>query len=176
MEGYSMTRASSFEALLEFPDHTTFDALVIYLHHKRISSRALTAFDRFVQNGGGVLAVHSATASFKPTRHYFEILGGRFIGHGPVREIAITAVPSSDGLFTGLPDFRVRDELYLHELQPGIEIRFCAVQDGQTIPVVWTHHYGRGRVCYAGPGHRSSTMNNQTYREVLRRGLAWVSR
>jgi type 1 glutamine amidotransferase len=58
-----------------------FSALVIYIHHKRISQSALTSWIVFVSDGGGILAIHSATASFKK-QTFFEILGGRFIGHG----------------------------------------------------------------------------------------------
>lgn len=152
-----------------------FSAMVIYLHHKKISEGALAALDDFVSNGGGILGVHSATAAYTEQKHYFEILGGRFIGHGPVASFDVNPISDSE-IFDDIPAFTVKDELYIHELQPGITPHFTAMHEGQEIPVVWTYHYGQGRVCYAVPGHRTETMRNETYQKILQRGLAWVCR
>ena len=135
----------------------------------------LEAFGAFVKNGGGVLAVHSATASYKPTRGYFEILGGRFVGHGPVQPFEIRPARNDDPIFKGIGTFTVEDELYLHELQPDIDARFYAYHGGKPTPVVWTRTVGGGRVCYVCPGHRSASMRNPAVREILKRGMRWVS-
>ena len=37
--------------------------------------------------------------------------------------------------------------------KPGIDVDFTAKQKGRDIPVVWTYHFGKGKVCYAVPGH-----------------------
>ena len=152
-----------------------FSALVIYIHHKKISERALAKLDDFVSNGGGILGVHSATASFQGQLHYFEILGGRFTGHGPVAPFDVKPADESE-IFASLPAFTVKDELYIHELQPGIEAHFTATHEGREVPIVWTFQYGQGRVCYAVPGHRTETMRNTVYQKILQRGLAWVCR
>ena len=47
------------------------------------------AFDGFVRAGGGVLAIHSATASFKGSPAYFEVLGGRFVGQGKWSDVYV---------------------------------------------------------------------------------------
>lgn len=149
-----------------------FSALVIYIHHKRISESALTDLDTFVSGGGGILAIHSATASFKETNRFFEILGGRFIGHGAVEEIKIKRV--KDEIFD-VGDFVIKDELYIHELQPGIDVHFTAKHEGKDIPVVWTYRYSKGKVCYAMPGHTTASMKHPSVKGILRRGLKWVT-
>jgi type 1 glutamine amidotransferase len=78
-------------------------------------------------------------------------------------------------IFGGIPSFRVKDELYLHERRQDIEVHFFAQRQGQEVPIVWTHLYGQGRVCYAVPGHCAATMQNTIYRQVIERGLAWVT-
>lgn len=148
-------------------------AVVIYLHHQKISDKALAAFDEFISSGGGLLGVHTATAAFKERIRYFEILGGRFIGHGPVAPFEVTPIPGSK-VFAGIPAFTVKDELYIHDLQPGITPHFTAAHAGQEVPIVWTYSYKAGRVCYAVPGHRTETMRNKIYQKVLQRGLKWV--
>jgi hypothetical protein len=168
---FSLRQVRSLEQLPA--DVEKYAAVVLYFHHKTISAAALDRLDAFVKNGGGVLAVHSATASFKDQAHYFEILGGRFVGHGAVEHFEIKQV--RDDVFGGIGNFTVKDELYLHELQPGIEVHFTARHEGQDVPVVWTYRYGKGKVCYAVPGHTAESMKHPALQEILRRGLQWVS-
>jgi type 1 glutamine amidotransferase len=143
----------------------------IYIHHKKISPTALADLDAFVSNGCGLLAIHSATASFKETKHYFEILGGRFIGHGKVEKFKVEKLESE--IFDGIGDFVVRDELYIHELKSGITVHFTAKHEGKDVPVVWTVRYSKGKVCYAVLGHTTASMKHPAVQEILRRGLAW---
>jgi len=170
LDGFKFQHVRSMEKLLN--NLGGFSAIVIYVHHNKISDTALKKLDGFVSNGGGILGVHTATASFKRQTHYFEILGGRFTGHGPIESFEVSRV--KDEIFGDIGDFVVKDELYIHELQPGIETHFTAKHEGKDTPVVWTYHYGQGNVCYAVPGHTTATMRNETYQKVLQRGLAWV--
>ena len=151
----------------------SFSALILHFHHKSISDSALMQLDSFAKNGGGILAIHAATASFKKSVLYFKILGGRFIGHGKVERFKVEKV--RDDIFNGIESFVVKDELYMHELEPSIEVHFTAKHEGRDIPVVWTYRYDNGKVCYAVPGHTTGTMYNETYQQVLRRGLEWVA-
>jgi type 1 glutamine amidotransferase len=160
VEGKSFHATNSMESLPQ--DLRSYAAMVIYLHHKRISENALNRFGTYVKNGGGVLGIHTATASFKKQRRYFEILGGRFTWHGPVEKFKIQPLAKS-AVFHDIPTFSVKDELYIHELQPGITPHFVTLQNGRIVPVVWTHQYGKGRVCIASPGHLSSTFKNKEY-------------
>ncbi len=175
MDGFSFTYLPSFEPLLDLANLGRFHALVIYLHRQTISPQALAIFDRFVANGGGVLGIHSATASFKDAAHYFEIIGGKFAGHGPIETFCADPVGAGHSPLAGLPSFTVTDELYLHDLQPGLEVQFQTLNKGEPVPIVWTRNYGAGKVCYAVPGHCVETMQNTAYQQVLRRGLAWVA-
>lgn len=154
-------------------DVDKFSALVLHYHHKTISPAALARLDGFVKSGGGILAIHAATASFKETLAYFDILGGRFIGHGKVEPFEVSSKNSK--IFSGISNFTVKDELYIHELNDKIQVHFTAKHEGKDVPVVWTFQYGKGKVCYAVPGHTSATMSNPTYQVVLRRGLEWAT-
>jgi type 1 glutamine amidotransferase len=169
--------SSRFGASLEVlpcSDLSGIDVLVLYFHKKQISQAALQALDLFVSRGGGVLAIHSATASFKQDPHYYKILGGRFAGHAPLAPFTVQPVEGSLLAKTSAA-FSVRDELYLHDLQPGVSVHFVAEHAGENVPVVWTLPYGEGRVCYACPGHTSQTMRNPAYQNILRNGLDWAA-
>jgi len=170
LNDFSFVHVSSMEKLPS--DLGSFSALVLHFQHKKISDRAFGQLDNFVNNGGGILALHAATASFKETMPYFDILGGRFIGHGKVEPFEV--VNQNSEIFDGIPNFTVTDELYIHELNGKIKVHFTAKYEGRDIPVIWTYQYGSGKVCYAVPGHTTRTMRNETYQQVLKRGLEWV--
>jgi uncharacterized protein len=171
MDGFAFDHISSLEKLPA--DSRSYAAFVLDYHHKTLSAQALGKLNEYVKSGGGVLAIHAATASFKQNLPYFKILGGRFTGHGPVKEFVVRKI--REDVFQGFGDFTVKDELYIHELQADIDIHFTAKYKGRDVPVVWTYRYGQGRVCYAVPGHTTATMKNVTYQKLLQRALAWVT-
>jgi len=171
-------QVASLEGLLSSSDRD-YQAIVLYIHQQKVSHAALEALDHFVSQGGGLLAIHSATASFKNNPGYFEILGGRFTGHGPLGELDIRPAKVADEIFPGIKPFTLPEEPYEHEMNPACEIHFDAPypqakSDGRRLPVVWTYRYGQGRVCYCLPGHRSAAMRHPVVREILQRGLTWA--
>ena len=171
--GYQVTQVKHLKALCKL-DMTRFQAIVLYVHHKHIAPDTVTALEQFVQGGGGLLAIHSATASFKEEPRYFDMVGGRFIGHGPVEPIAIRPADKDDEIFGGIGSFTVTDELYVHELKADIQVHFQTTYQDQSAPMVWTRLMENGRVCYVCPGHRTETMQQPEIQEILRRGLKWT--
>lgn len=149
-----------------------YDGLLLYLHRREISDGALEALDRFVSAGGGVVALHSATASFKSRAAYFDILGGRFTGHGRVTRF--TARPAAADVFGCSDTFTLRDELYHHELIGEPEILYTASDGAGDHPAAWRHSYGRGRVFYLVTGHRAGAFRNPVVRRLLTRGTVWA--
>jgi type 1 glutamine amidotransferase len=173
MPGYVFRQVGSLEILPRL-DTSAFRAMVLYFHHKTISASALARLDEFVHGGGGVLAIHSATASFKEASRYFEILGGRFKEHGAIETFEVSRAAGRNDVFGAVAPFRIKDELYLHELSTEITVHFQAMLNGEPAPVVWTRRYGAGRVCYAMPGHTAESIRHPAVNTILKQGLAWV--
>jgi len=173
MPGYVFQQVASLQVLPQL-DMLSFKAIVLYLHRQAISASALDCLDEFVRRGGGVLAIHSATASFKQEQRYFEILGGRFRVHGAVQTFKVSPTRSAEDVFGSVAPFQIKDELYIHEVAPEITVHFETMRDGEPVPVVWTRSYGAGRVCYAMPGHTAESMKHPMVHHILKRGLAWV--
>jgi len=173
MQGFNFARVNSMEEILKM-DLSGFEGMVLYFHHDTISEQALDAFLTFVSNGGGVLAIHSVTASFKDADRFTDIIGGKFREHGPVEPFSLLPVRPKSEIFGGIPEFQVRDELYIHDLQPDIVTHFETLYKGQPAPMVWTRTHGEGRVCFACPGHRAASMRIREYQQVLLRALEWV--
>lgn len=170
LPGVRLQRVPSLEALPRLV-LGSFQALVLYYHHQTVSPVALEALETYVRRGGGLLAVHAATASFREESRYFDILGGRFVEHGPVETFSVRPV-DRDSVFGDVPPFSVRDELYHHEMVADVRVGMVGGTGG--VPVVWTRRYERGRVCYCVFGHTVSAVRHPQVQEVLRRGLAWA--
>lgn len=182
LPGYQFRRARSLESLAKVSP-ARFDALVLYYHHKTLSAPALEAFEAYVRSGGGVVAIHSASASFKSEPRYFAILGGRFVKHGPIEEFELRPThgdPHGSGAgsdcdpgpcMEGIPPFTIRDELYRHEYDPRVTVH---LNTGDGEPFAWSHNVGAGRVFYLAAGHTFSAVANPHIKEILRRGLAWA--
>jgi uncharacterized protein len=148
-----------------------FDAVVIYLHRQKITDEALSAMESFVAHGGGLMGIHSATASFKQSKGWFNLMGGRFISHEEIIQFTSSSLGSE--IFS--PEtFSVKDELYIHETKPGISVCYSTEKEGRAVPVVWTQDYGKGRVCYIEPGHVSASLEVPELVRIIKEGLSWV--
>ncbi len=172
-QGYRFRRVPSLEALRGLPLES-FGAVVLYAHHETVSQPALLALDDYVAGGGGLLAIHAASASYMAQAQWLRILGGRFREHGPVCTFRIEPTLQDDEIFRGIPAFSVRDELYRHDYAPHGRIHFAAGVGSESEPVVWTKYWGVGRVCYCSLGHTSSSIRHPQVCEILGRGLDWV--
>lgn len=174
LPGYRFHRTDTLENLPDNPGEH-YAGLVLYFHQKSISPTALQRLESYIQQGGGLLAVHSAAASFKEEAGYTRLLGGKFIRHGPVTEF-IARPCSDDRIFAGLQAFQVRDELYRHTWDPSVQVHFSVSVPGeeQAEPLVWTRQHGAGRVCYCALGHRAAVFLQPPVMRLLHSGLAWV--
>jgi type 1 glutamine amidotransferase len=170
---YEIKRISSIEGVRKLHEGS-WDAVLIYLHRQKISSQAAGILDEFVRNGGGLLGLHSASASYKTCDQFYELLGGRFKFHGPVQDFSI--VQDDASLFCQMDGVNITDELYYHTLKKDITVHFSTSDaEGVKIPLVWTRTHGTGLVCYSAPGHTVSSIENPLVQKIILKGIAWVS-
>src|SRR5688500_5648624 len=67
-----------------------FDCIMIYTQGDTFSPAQVGTLVNFVRSGGGLVGVHSATATNKTDDAYARLLGSRFIGHGPVFDFEVS--------------------------------------------------------------------------------------
>jgi type 1 glutamine amidotransferase len=172
---YHVKRVASLE-ILPGMNLAPYRALALFFQHRELSPQALKCLGDFVEQGGGLMAIHSAAASFTQEPAYAEILGGRFVSHGPVQTFRVLPAAPQDEIFGHVPAFLVRDELYRHTYDPEDRVHFYTLVGEQREPVVWTRRYGQGRVCYCSLGHVAGSFRKRPVRRILQRGLAWICR
>ncbi len=169
----SFTFTSTVEELTSL-NKTDFDSVVLYFHRSNISTNALDALDNFVSQGGGLLAVHSPSASFKQHDRYFDILGGRFVSHGKIGPFSVQPEESASEVFPGLKPFSVVDELYIHDYQDDVTIHCATDNLGSKEPVVWTKKHGKGKVSYCSLGHCAGVMKIPEVKQIIHQCLTWI--
>jgi type 1 glutamine amidotransferase len=151
------------------------DLLVTYTCNVRPDAAQQSRLAEFVGRGGRWLALHgthSAIDARGPDSPVFrtprvlgevaQILGGQFLGHPPIEPYTVHVTKPDDPLVAGIEPFVVRDELYVLELHPPIEVLLHAnfsgecrgfdeghVTDDAPRPVL----YRKGNVVYFTLGH-----------------------
>ncbi|MCD6122824.1 MAG: ThuA domain-containing protein [Spirochaetales bacterium] len=157
----------------------------MYIHKQRITPLSIKTLEDYVYNGGSFFALHSASASFKQVPRYFEILGGRFVKHGPVMKykvrspakagpakVSYSLEDSTTGSlnFSDLTPFTVFDELYIHEYG-NVNVRLTTENNE---PILWTKLFGKGKICYLSLGHTAQSLKEEHVKEVIRRSAKWL--
>lgn len=170
---FTFRRAKSLEEIVNMRLDDVA-AIILYIHHNTLSTEALNKLEAFVISGGGLLALHSASASFKQNDAYFKLLGGRFITHGRIHTFGVLLFDEADALFGKRTNFKVTDELYRHSVEPDVKIHFITRVDDEDEPVMWTRLHKKGRVAYLALGHRPGVWRQPAVRDILQSSLDWL--
>lgn len=131
----------------------------------------------YVANGGGIVACHYAIGANPQWPEFQELLGGKFTGHPWNEEVAIRVEEPSHPLVAafGGKDFRLADEIYefggpysrrnvrvllsLDTKNTNMKVPWITRKDND-FAQAWVKTQGKGRVFYAGFGHRTEVWWN----------------
>jgi len=150
------------------------------------------AFVDYVENGGGLIAVHTGTVAGKHTEKLDLLLGCRFIFHPnkcPVTVQPVKPHPVTEGV--GM--FCETDEHYrLKLLTDDADILIASYSPPQgdadkyaedpyhntqawICPSGYVRAQGKGRVCVLTPGHLLPVWLNPQFQQTLSNALHWCS-
>jgi type 1 glutamine amidotransferase len=149
------------------------------------------AFQDFIWNGGGFMAIHSANATERQWPWYWAMVGGKFIRHAPHQEFDVVVTDANHPSTSHLPArWTIKDECYYsYQLNPDIHVLLSAdmttVEDegkdeypgetfGKLFPLCWCHQFENGRQWYTALGHDPWFYEDPLFVEHLRGGLLWV--
>lgn len=148
---------------------------------------------QYVNGGGGLVGIHSATDSCYNHKAYGDVMGGYFAGHPWTSGMEVTIVVE-DGehalvkpVFEGIKDFRIKEEIYQFSEEPYSRDKLRVLlhldpersdtpkttparEDGD-YAVSWVQSVGAGRVFYTSLGHRHDIFTNPL---ILRHYLAGI--
>ncbi len=130
----------------------------------------------FVRAGGAFAGIHSATDSFKKSDAYWEMVGGRFAGHG--HGTYTVYIHDKDHPITkGLKDFEITDETYSHHYHKNLRMRSltCMNRGNERQSMGWVRDYGKGRMFYTANGHGREAWTNPHWQRLVVRGIYWAA-
>ncbi len=150
-----------------------------------------SAFRSFVEEGGGLAGIHSATASERQWAEFPKIMGGRFVRHPRMQRFMVRVADPDHPATRGMPAaFEWDDECYYNnELAPGMRVllvtdpaklddpkkaEYPGERFGDALPLAWAHRFGRGRVFYSALGHKIEHYSDALLRRHVMGGLEWV--
>ncbi|UOF88706.1 ThuA domain-containing protein [Fodinisporobacter ferrooxydans] len=132
-----------------------------------------------VKNGTGIAGLHGGMAdAFRNETEYQYMVGGQWVAHpggdGVTYEVQVEK--KNHPLMQGIEDFTVSTEKYYMHIDPVIDVLATTDFDGVKMPVVWTKHYGSGKVFYCSLGHQANIVRMPQVLAIMRRGMVWAAR
>ena len=170
-----------------------FDAIIFSNANNEVfdNEEQKQAFQKYIRNGGGFVAIHSSNAVERDWPWYWALVGGKFVRHARHQEFDVVVTDSNHPSTEFLGEkWTVNDECYYsNNLNPDIHVLLSVdlttVEDpsksvypnnifGDYFPLCWSHEFEGGRQWYTALGHRPETYNDPVFRKHLRGGILWV--
>ena len=144
-----------------------------------------TAFEKYIQGGGGFLGIHAAADTEYDWPWYNKLLGAYFLSHPKQQNVDIIVWNKDHPTTSFLPNmWRRFDELYNYKsIQPGIivlatldETSYEGGANGRMHPFMWYHEFEGGRAYYTGGGHTDESYVEPLFVRHLLEALKWTMR
>ena len=167
-------------------DLSQYAAIVFMNTNGNVLGRAgEVALERYIQQGGGFVGVHSAAATEYDWAWYGGLVGAFFDDH-PVPQSA--SVVRNDAVHPStihLPGKWVHfDEWYNYRSNPRGNVHVLATVNeksyeggkmGHDHPIAWAHEYDGGRSWYTGLGHTIEVYADPLFQQHVLGGIEWAA-
>ncbi|MEC9124320.1 MAG: ThuA domain-containing protein [Verrucomicrobiota bacterium] len=191
----------SVDEAYQFPSQDQFDKadlLIQFLHQTPITDEQFASYQKFVDDGGGVVSIHESCI-IRPidrARKLADCIGCSWKGNKESRWSKFSRkeplfLDTRHPAFAGLPkSMRFNDESYWNMIQRD-EVKVIGAvgtsankedqsfaeilrSEGARGQAFWTYASGKGRVFGTTTGHFTYTYHDPMYRLLLVRGIAWA--
>jgi cytochrome c len=149
-----------------------------------LDAQQQAAFERFIENGGGFVGIHSASDTEYDWEWYGGLVGAYFADHPAITEANIVVENPSHPAAKTLPEIWTRqDEWYNFRANPRAEVNVILALDetsyaGGTMsgdhPIAWAHEVEGGRAFYTGLGHTIESFSEPLFLDHLIGGIEWA--
>ena len=155
------------------------------------------AFQKYIENGGGFVGVHTATDTEYKWPWYEKLVGAHFVGHPPVQEgkLIIENKSHPSTICFGTDTLKWTDEFYSFDRNPrkNTTINILVSIDEKTYhiennlwfknanivmgdhPLVWCQKMEKGRSFQTALGHTPELYDNKLFRKHLMGAIRWAA-
>ncbi|MGP3634980.1 ThuA domain-containing protein [Streptomyces sp. 24-1644] len=144
-----------------------------------------TAFEGYIQGGGGYVGVHAAADTEYDWTWYGGLAGALFHSHPQIQQATVKVEDRAHDATAHLPTAWQRtDEWYNYRTNPRTDAHVLASLDessysGGTMagdhPIAWCKDYQGGRAFYTGGGHTEGSYTEAGFRRHLLGGIRWAA-
>lgn len=163
-----------------------FDVDVVFLHFRNDQPLAQEQqvranLSRYVEQGGGLVALHFACGAFGDWPEYRNLVGKVWDGknaHDPRGPFTVELTDTEHPITQGMSDFETDDELYIGLVgERPVQLLATARSKltGRDHPMAFAFQYGSGRVFHTPLGHDEKAIRAPGTAELIRRGCAWAA-
>jgi predicted dehydrogenase len=153
-------------------DQGDYQLVAIYTCRRddEMSDSIAESLEAFVRNGGGLLGIHGANASFTENEKYLKLIGSRFEGHGPMMAFDVEPTSETHPVVARTDAFDVFDELYRSTpTVDDLDVFATAFWQGDRPLMGYQRDLGKGRVLYVAPGHDERSLGNRYVQRMIER-------
>ncbi len=138
------------------------------------------AFERYIQNGGSFMGIHSATDTEYDWPWYGQLVGAYFNGHPSIQDASITVSNDKHPATAHLQNtWERKDEWYnFKDINPAILVLLNLDEDsydggtnGPNHPIAWYHDFDGGRSFYTAGGHTEASFEEPDFKQHLLGGI-----
>jgi uncharacterized protein (TIGR03000 family) len=160
-----------------------YDVLLFYTSGYKMNENQERAIKRFLDEGGGIVAIHGASLTFANSDFWFKLVGARFKGHIPgTHKLNIVITDTKHPITRGVHDFTIVDEEYKHkfaDVPKHVLARFRerppASDQSENMDILWTRDVGKGRLFYSALGHDAKAWGNPSWQKLMVQGICWAA-
>jgi type 1 glutamine amidotransferase len=160
-----------------------YDVLVFYTSGYQLNELQERALEKFLEDGGGIVAIHGASFSFSKSKLWMQLIGAQFIGHiKGTHPLNIVIADPDHPIMAGIKPFTIIDEEYKHkfaDVDKHVLGRFRErpPESDQTanMDIIWTREVGKGRVFYTSLGHGKEAWENPSWQKMIVQGILWAA-
>jgi len=173
-EDFELTMVEDDLSALVSPNLDPYELIVFYYTVGEITDAQKNGLLNWVASGKGYVGIHSAADSFRGCPEYRAMVGGHFVTHPRYREYQVSVVDSEHPITKGLDEFMVKDEQYITDYDPRVNVLCSALWKGKAMPVAWTKSWGKGKIFYLALGHNPDSCEDENFATLLKRGALWA--
>ena len=153
-----------------------YDVVMLYNNHMTVSDEQIASLLKFVEDGGGLVVLHCASASFQNSEEFIKLVGAAFKSHGTGTFSAVRVAPDHPAI-DDVPTWESWEETYIHTKHNPVNRTVLEVrrENGHDEPWTWVRTYGNGRVFYTAWGHDQRTWGQPGFQQMVGRAARWTA-
>ncbi|MFG1948702.1 ThuA domain-containing protein [Nonomuraea sp. NPDC048826] len=144
-----------------------------------------SAFQTYVDGGGGVVGVHAAADTEYDWPYYGQLMGAWFAGHPAIQQATVRNEDRAHAATAHLGTSWTRtDEWYNYRSNPRPDVRVLQSLDEGSYsggsmgdhPITWCRPQAAGRAFYTGLGHTQESYADPNFRALLLGGIRYAAK